>query len=152
MKGNSVWLSVMVIEWAFKLNSKAHRDMTTREFQRLMKKLMDLQLHTKGPAECQTVVAWLRRISFQQFPYQQRMTEADIGRQLLLFHEGPAKKMGDDFASLTGISIKDFKLLCLGVVAHSLAEKGHTLSSSWFRNFKSLIEPESVGRFLSLLR
>ena len=117
-----------------------------------MNRLIALQNYTKGPLECQTATAWLRRLSYQQFPYQHKPRKADIGRQFLLFSEGgPAQKLGRIFSKTSGISIRDFSLLCFSAIVHALAEKEHSISSDWFRRLKDEVTAGAPEQFLHLL-
>lgn len=149
---NYIWLAVMLVEWALAQKSRACKKMRYRDFRRLMNRLIILQNYTKGPAQCQTPTAWLRRISYQQFCYQQKLRKVDISRQFFLFGEGgPAQKLGRVFSQISGISLRDFSFLCFGAIAHTLIEKGYCISSGWFRNVKHAVSKGAIERFLSLL-
>lgn len=151
-EGGYIWLGVMLFEWATILDSKSLRKMTYKDFRRIMNRMIELQNHTKGPIDCQTATAWLRRISYQQFPYQRRSSRIDLARQLMLFGEkGEAARLGLHLPDVGGIQIRDFLVLFVVLIMHLYTEKEFSFSLSWFRPLRASMRSGAIERFIENL-
>ncbi len=117
-----------------------------------MNRMISLQNHTKGPTDCQTATAWLRRISYQQFPYQSRISRVDIGWQLMLFGEkGEAARLGQHLADAGGIQIRDFIMLCMALITHLFTTREFSFSLSWFHPLRAILTSGAIERFIENL-
>ena len=95
----------------------------------------------------------MRRMSYQQFPYQLGMKSCDISRQHVIYDSNSSGlKLADEFFARTELTIREFTHLSLALITHAQLEKENHFTESYFKILvKGSEDKAKVRRFLELL-
>jgi hypothetical protein len=126
--------------------------MTTRDFHKIAKDMIRLQCSAHLISDNQSAIFFLRRIGFQQFPYQQQIGSAQIARQLLLFASLDEDAFFENrFKNRFGLSVADFTSWSLALVTFCLVEPRHSFKPSYFFSVSHAFQEGSLECFLEAI-
>ena len=152
-----VWRLLLLIKWTLiygDLRPYPTRAFGKTELQGLLKDIWDLE----GALEREIEIsyrdrAWfllVRRLSFQQRPFQQSIHLSRLARQSLLFgHLNADDPLRESFRKAVGAQIEDFVELQLALLIRFFLQRQREVSEGWFASLAKSYPPGTVARLLN---